>query len=87
MIVEIPQITPAFIAVSIHAHEVRRTTYILPRTVAILTNTSEAYWDALQASGKGPQLVHDHDYEWYVLAEVQEWLDANVCSDRGTRHD
>jgi hypothetical protein len=82
-----PQITPAFIAVSIHAHEVRRAAYIFPRTVAMLTDSSESFWEALQASGKGPQLVHYRGYQWYVLAEVQEWLVANICSDPEVRHE
>lgn len=78
MLAETPRLTPALIAVSIHTYEDRYSIYVYPRTVAKLTGTSSAYWEALHAKGTGPKLVPYKGYHWYILGDVQDWLDANI---------
>ena len=87
MTAETPKVTAAFIAVSIKAHHISHITYIFPKTVALLTCTSEAFWEELCKSGKGPQLVHYNELDWFLLADVQDWFVANVCGTSEAGHD
>lgn len=82
-----PQITAAFITLSIRVHAIRHTTYIFPKTVAKLTETTESFWEDLRLSGEGPQLFHYEGYDWFLFADVQDWLVANVCSETEVAHD
>ncbi len=78
MFAETPRLTTALIAVSLHTYENRYSIYVYPATVAKLTGTSTAYWEALHVKGTGPKLVPYKGYDWYILGDVQDWLDANI---------
>ena len=81
-----PQITAAFVALSVKAHEVRHVTYVFPKTVALLTCTTETFWEELRLSGEGPQFVRYHGYDWFLLADVQDWFVANVWHEAEVGH-
>lgn len=79
MATETPTITAAFLIVSFDAHHVRRSALISTHALAALTNSSTEFWDKLVDKGTGPTPVYDKGSQWFVLADVQEWLVENVC--------
>lgn len=78
MSTETPRITLSFLALCAEAHERGQCTLIHTSALAILTDTSKAYWEALRSFGDGPQYCEALGEIWYTPEDALTWLEGHA---------